>query len=200
VHHLCLAFPGHQSRHVDEAHKHLDAPADGASTMAKKRNARKTTNKAPVTREVARGENAGTNRTDESKARVAFTDPRLPLPGTRLEKRDRHGAVRCECTVEVEGIHYAGAVYGSLSGAAIAAAKDLGLQNKTQNGFAFWGITKPSRRPVDAMAALDRAWTRYHDQVAHLVRPGIADENRAKIVEVIGGHVQALDSLRSQVA
>ena len=58
-------------------------------------------------------------------------DPRLPAPGTVLEKRDRHGAVRCECTVEEGGIRYAGKVYRSLSSAAMAAAKDLGLNNKT---------------------------------------------------------------------
>lgn len=30
-------------------------------------------------------------------------DPRLPASGTVLQKKDRHGAVRCECTVE-EGV------------------------------------------------------------------------------------------------
>jgi hypothetical protein len=44
-------------------------------------------------------------------------DPRLPAPGTLLQKRDRHGAVRCECTVEDGGIRYAGKVYRSLSAA-----------------------------------------------------------------------------------
>ena len=60
-------------------------------------------------------------------------DPRLPAAGTVLQKRDRHGAVRCECTIEEGGIRYAGKVYRSLSAAAMAAAKDLGLNNKTQN-------------------------------------------------------------------
>jgi uncharacterized membrane protein len=54
-------------------------------------------------------------------------DARLPAPGTLLQKRDRHGAVRCECTVEADGIRYAGKIYKSLSAAAMAAAKDLGL-------------------------------------------------------------------------
>ena len=81
-------------------------------------------------------------------------DPRLPALGTMLQKRDRHGAVRCECTVEDGGIRYAGKVYRSLSAAAMAAAKDLGLTNKTQNGFTFWGLSKPPRRPSDPLVAL----------------------------------------------
>lgn len=82
-------------------------------------------------------------------------DPRLPAPGTVLQKRDRHGAVRCECTVEEGGIRYADKVYRSLSSAAMAAAKNLGLTNKTQNGFTFWGLSKPPRRPSDPLVALD---------------------------------------------
>ncbi len=51
-------------------------------------------------------------------------DAHLPAPGTLLQKRDRHGAVRCECTVEEGGIRHAGHFYRSLSAAAMAAAKD----------------------------------------------------------------------------
>jgi Protein of unknown function (DUF2924) len=74
---------------------------------------------------------------DDARAAPAAPDARLPAPGTVLQKRDRHGAVRCECTVEEGGFRYAGEVYRSLSAAAMAAAKGLGLQNKTQNGWAF---------------------------------------------------------------
>src|SRR5690606_28454387 len=45
----------------------------------------------------------------------AEPDPRLPAPGTLIQKRDRHGAVRCECTVEEGGIRYEGSLYRSLS-------------------------------------------------------------------------------------
>jgi hypothetical protein len=42
------------------------------------------------------------------KATVSTTaqppDPRLPSAGTTIQKRDRHGAVRCECKVEEGGI------------------------------------------------------------------------------------------------
>lgn len=127
-------------------------------------------------------------------------DPRLPAPGTLLQKRDRHGAVRCECTVETGGIRYSGKVYRSLSSAAMAAAKDLGLNNKTQNGFTFWGLSKPPRAPREPLAALERAWERYHGNVTALVKEGVTDENRAKVLTTIKKHVQTIESLREKVA
>jgi hypothetical protein len=127
-------------------------------------------------------------------------DPRLPAPGTLLQKRDRHGAVRCECTVEADGIRYAGKVYKSLSAAAMAAAKDLGLTNKTQNGFVFWGLSKPPRKAGDPLVALERAWERYHGNVAALVKERFTDENRAAVLSTIKKHVQAIESLRDKVA
>ena len=127
-------------------------------------------------------------------------DPRLPAPGTTLQKRDRHGAVRCECTIEEGGIRYAGKVYRSLSSAAMAAAKDLGLNNKTQNGFTFWSLSKPPRRPSDPLVALDRAWDRYHGNVEALVKAGVTDENRSKVVAAIRKHAQVIESLRDKVA
>src|SRR2546426_5266846 len=54
-------------------------------------------------------------------------EPAALVPGTVLRKLDRKGKTRCECTVEAEGYRYKGTVYGSLSGAAAAAAKDVGL-------------------------------------------------------------------------
>jgi hypothetical protein len=127
-------------------------------------------------------------------------DPRLPAPGTLLQKRDRHGAVRCECTVEEDGIRYAGKVYRSLSAAAMAAAKDLGLTNKTQNGFVFWGLSKPPRKPGDPLVTLERAWERYHGNVVALVNEGVTDENRATVLTTIKKHVQTIESLREKVA
>ena len=117
-----------------------------------------------------------------------------------LQKRDRHGAVRCECTVEEGGIRYASKVYRSLSAAAMAAAKDLGLSNKTQNGFTFWGLSTPPRRPSDPLVALERAWERYHGNAAALVKDGVTDENRAKVLTTIKKHVQTIEGLREKVA
>ena len=51
------------------------------------------------------------------KGRTLAADPRLPAPGTVIEKRERHGAVRCECKIEEGGIRYAGTLYRSISSA-----------------------------------------------------------------------------------
>jgi hypothetical protein len=127
-------------------------------------------------------------------------DPRLPPPGTLLQKLDRHGKVRCECTVEESGFRYAGELYRSLSAAAMAAAKDLGLNNRTQNGFAFWGITKPSRRPSDPLTALERSWERYQRSAEALVKDGVTQENRSQVAAAIGKHAQVIEGLRERMA
>jgi hypothetical protein len=62
-----------------------------------------------------------------------------------LKKLDRSGAVRCECKVTETGFRYNGEDYRSLSAAAMAAAKDLGIAG-SQNGFLFWGIIKQKSR------------------------------------------------------
>ena len=82
----------------------------------------------------------------------------------------------------------------------MAAAKDLGLTNKTQNGFVFWGLSKPARHPGDPLAALDRAWERYHGSVEALVKEGVTDENRSQVVSAIRKHAQVIESLRERVA
>ena len=72
-------------------------------------------------------------------------DPRLPAPGTVLRKLDRAGAVRCECKVTDSGITYKGQEFRSLSAAAMAAAKDLGIAG-SQNGYLFWSLIKQKSR------------------------------------------------------
>ncbi len=119
-------------------------------------------------------------------------DPRLPPPGTVLQKKDRQGAIRCECTIEENGIRYAGAVYRSLSAAAMVAAKDLGLANKTQNGWNFWGITKPARHAGDPLGALDRAWERYRARADSAVASAKTDEVRARVRAAIARQAGAL--------
>lgn len=131
---------------------------------------------------------------------VHSLDPRLPATGTILQKRDRYRTVRCECIIEEHGIRYAGNVYQSLSAAAIAAARDLGLNNKTQNGFLFWGVSKPPKRLNDPIAALDRAWERYFRSVSALMTTGITDENRSKVATTIREHAEAIDGFRKKVA
>jgi len=143
---------------------------------------------------------AASNHAASSGAEPRKLEPRMPAPGTLIQKRDRHGAVRCECTVEEGGIRYGDNLYRSLSAAAMAAAKDLGLTNKTQNGFTFWGLSKPPSRSSDPLAALDRAWERYHGTVAAVVKNGVTDENKAKVATAIRKHAQVIGGLQEQVA
>jgi hypothetical protein len=142
----------------------------------------------------------GPNHAASGEAGPRKLEPRMPAAGTLIQKRDRHGTVRCECTVEEGGIRYGGNLYRSLSAAAMAAAKDLGLTNKTQNGFTFWGLSKPPSRSSDPLAALDRAWERYHGNVAAVVKDGVTDENRAKVAATIRKHAQMIGGLHEQVA
>ena len=130
---------------------------------------------------------------------AAVPDSRLPPPGTVLKKVDRHGAVRCECTIEEGGIRYAGTLYRSISAAAMAAAKDLGLANRTQNGFSFFGLTKPARPPKDPLQALERVWERYQGQVATIAKSA-TDESRRQIAAAIGSHAKAIEALLGSVA
>ena len=182
-------------------------------TMAKKQTVKKTSAKKTSMPKSK----AGNGRVEPKKgakeerpeAQVALTpdpkspaptptvrDPRLPAVGAVIQKRDRHGAVRCECTIEKSGVRYAGRVFRSLSSAAMAAAKDLGLNNKTQNGFTFWGLSKPPRPSRDPLETLDRAWTRYHGNVEVLLQARITLENRAKVVATLKKHAQTIESLR----
>jgi hypothetical protein len=135
--------------------------------------------------------------TSAALAAPATPDARLPPPGTLLQKRDRHGAVRCECTVEEGGIRYGDQLYRSLSGAAMAAAKDLGLANKTQNGFAFWQITKPSRKSGDPLVTLNRAWERYLVHAQGLTK---AAEKPEGLLPALDQHSKAMEALLGSVA
>jgi hypothetical protein len=128
-------------------------------------------------------------------AKMLAPDPRLPAIGTTIEKRDRHGAIRCKCTVEEGGIRYDGKVCTSLSGAAMAAAKDLGLKNKTQNGYIFWGLIKPPRPASDPIQALERAWERYRDRAEALVKDGVTEENRSGVAASIDKHARLIEKL-----
>jgi hypothetical protein len=128
-------------------------------------------------------------------AKALALDPRLPAVGSTIEKRDRHGAIRCKCTVEEGGVRYSGKMYTSLSGAAMAAARDLGLKNTTQNGFIFWGLVKPPRPASDPIQALERAWERYRDRAEALVKEGVTEENRSRVAASIGKHTQLIEKL-----
>jgi hypothetical protein len=134
-------------------------------------------------------------RTVEPPAEPRARDPRLPKPGTVLEKRDRHGELRCSCTVGKEGIRYAGKVYSSISSAALAAAKDLGLKNRTQNGFIFWGLSKPTAPAKDYMEGVESAWKRYRERVDQLLANCVGDEDRDAVAVALRKHREAFPDL-----
>jgi hypothetical protein len=156
----------------------------------------------PATTEAQDAQAAAPAREDAATAaapRERVRDSRLPPPGTVIEKRDRAGKVRCACTVEEGGVRYKETLYKSLSGAALAAAKDLGLTNRSANGWVFWGITKVARPAGDGLVALSRAWDRYRERAAGLVA-AVKDDDRVRVREVFDEHAEALKDLREKIA
>jgi len=83
-------------------------------------------------------------RAATSRRTPGLRDNRLPPVGTVLRKVGRDGQV-CQATVVAGGIKYKGEVYGSPSGAAVAAAADLGHTAERENGYIFWGLKKGVR-------------------------------------------------------
>ncbi len=171
-----------------------------ASKAAAKPPQRSEEKAAPVAEEKPKGvfEKAlaaadAKNETAAAPAAKRARDPRLPPAGTVLKKKDRHGVIRCECTVEENGIRYAGTVYRSLSAAAMVAAKDLGLSNTTANGWNFWGLTKPARHTGDPLAALDRAWERYRARADSAIASAKTDDDvRAGVKAAIARQAGAM--------
>jgi hypothetical protein len=167
--------------------------------MSKKQSDKATKKRVKATAGSKAKKSTRSNETSVAPAaktvKALAPDPRLPAVGTTIEKHDRHGAVRCKCTVEEGGVRYAGKVYTSLSGAAMAAAKDLDLKNKTQNGYIFWGLIKPPRPASDPLVALERAWERYRDRVERVVKEGVTEENRGKVAAALGKHAHLIENL-----
>lgn len=116
-----------------------------------------------------------------------------------IQKKDRQGKVRCECEVLEDGIRYKDTTFRSLSAAAMAASKDLGLGGSAK-GFLFWGLIKQSARATDPVAALEHAWERYRARAEGILSTGVTDENRAKVLSTVKKHVDALEALRETAA
>lgn len=104
----------------------------------------------------------------------------LPAVGTVIRKLDRYGNERCRCEIVDGGVEYKGKFFTSLSAAAMAAAKDLHLENKTQNGYTFWGLVKPGNR----LEAATRAWERFRTHVKALVESP-RDAERAPLTALL---------------
>lgn len=137
--------------------------------------------------------------TDTVEGTTDASVSRLPAVGTVIAKRDRYGAIRCQCTIVEDGVRYKGRVFRSLSGAAMAAATDLGLKNKTQNGFTFWGLTKPTRTLDDPQAAVKKASDRFQ-KLAAMALKGAGDANRPRVRAALEAHGNAVESLLGEVA
>lgn len=174
-----------------KAHAKKTTRAEAKQTAAKQEQAAAPVPEPkPVASEPAKANNAA------PRAR----DPRLPAPGTVLQKKDRQGVARCECTVEEDGIRFKGTLYRSLSAAAMAASKDLGLGGQAQNGFLFWGLVRQAPREKDPVAALEHAWERYRARAEGILKAGVTDENRAKVLSTVKQHVDALEAMRESAA
>lgn len=167
--------------------------------MSKKQPKKTDSKKGQTKSKKVRGATAHATPSAESASQGAAPESRLPPVGTVIKKRDRHGQVRCECKVVESGIRYKGRDFASLSGAAMAAADDLGLKNKTQNGFVFWGLTKPARKLEDPVGVLGKSFERYHN-LATLVTSRATDETRAAVRGALQQERQAIDELLTQVA
>ena len=124
------------------------------------------------------------------RARTA-ADLRSPPVGTTLTKTDRTGKVRCACTVEKDGVRYGDKLYATLSGAAVAAAKDLGLSGNTFNGFVFWQVVKPLRAAQNPAERLELLWKRY----AEVLGKAVDGEHKAVVTKVAKTHGAALAEL-----
>ena len=131
---------------------------------------------------------------------ISERDPRLPRVGTILTKRTATGVVRCECEVVEGGFLYEGKLYRSISAAAAAAARDLGLESKAQNGYTFWGLSQPGRRASDDTSPLARAWERYYARLRELVQAAGTDEERDCVSTLARRHRLELSSLLSERA
>jgi hypothetical protein len=168
-------------------------------TMSKKQTKKTDSKKGQTKRTKVRGTAAQAAPNADGASQAAAPESRMPPVGTVIKKLDRHGVVRCQCTVVEGGVRYKRDVFRSLSGAAMAAAQDLGLENKTQNGYTFWGLTKPTRKLEDPVGALGKSFGRHRNLVA-LVASRATDENRAAIRSALQEERQVIDDLLTQVA
>ena len=122
-------------------------------------------------------------------------DPRLPPVGTVLVKKDRAGATRCECRVLESTFEYKGQEFRSLSSAAMAAAKDLGIGGQV-NGYLFWSLIRQPARETDPVAAQQAAWDRFHERSSRAFTAAKDDEAAlTKLKAAIAGQVKKLELL-----
>jgi len=133
-------------------------------------------------------------------------DPRLPKSGTTLKRRIRTGDL-LELEVGENFFLYQGASFRTISGATKAACEEHAM--KPQNGYLFWGLVKPTRRPAGereaslvpaelAIVGLEGAWKRYH-RLLQAVAMNIAKTlDPQGALAKIDGHQQMVIDLYTQ--
>jgi hypothetical protein len=94
-------------------------------------------------------------------------------------------------SVEAGGYKYDGKLYGSLSGAAAAAAKKLELNGKSFNGYVFWGLKLPGGRAP--LHRLEHLWERYSGVATALLKTDGPD--KAPALERLRQHAAQLKAL-----
>jgi hypothetical protein len=148
---------------------------------------------AKATKEVEKASAAESAASAGRAAEKQDSGDRQPAVGTTLRKLDRAGKVRCECVIEKGGVRYQGTLYKSLSGAALAAAKELGLSGNSFNGYVFWGLSKPSRASADPAMRLEQIWKRYSELAVEALK-GDGDK-KGEALKVLKGHGSQLSAI-----
>ncbi len=94
-----------------------------------------------------------------------------------------------------DGVTYKGKHYTSLSGAAVAAAEDLGLNSRSHNGFVFWGLSKPPRAKKDRAERLQTIFERYATAAKDALGASTDEDHRKKARSVVERHAEGLRKL-----
>ena len=162
-------------------------------------------------RRAARGRRARRDRhahhQAEARARrkAAHGAPRArPAPAGGRHDDPENGSPRrrpLRCAIVEGGVNYNGTTYTSLSGAALAASRDLGLQTKTVDGWSWWGLkdraASPSKKNV--IESLERAFDKYRERADAAVKTASA-EDAAKLRDAFRSQSEALSQIATLVA
>lgn len=116
--------------------------------------------------------------------RPVLADPRMPPVGTILTKHTRSGQVAL-AGVGVNGIYYGEEKFNSISSAARAVAKSLGLYSEAIDGYIFFGLTKRPAKEANPQAKLNKAFAKLEVAVAATVASGDKPKAKAVIKDVV---------------
>ena len=194
----CLKILAHMAAKVAKKAKRAAPTAEEADAvlagMAAKIDASPAAAPETVVEPTAEPAKAKRVKPTQAPTEPATRDSRLPPVGTVIEKRDRYGKLRASCKVVDGGVDYKGTVHKSLSGAARAAAQDLGI-NGNQNGYIFWGIVKPAHA-TDHLERLSKTFARIDSTWAAAIAASRADaETMAKLLAELKNQIDGLRAI-----